>query len=453
MRVWLIQIGEPLPVDGPQVRLMRTGILAETLVAQGHQVVWWSSAFSHHAKSYRVRGEGVVHLHPRWTLRLLPGCGYARNVSLARLRHHGQVARAFAESAPGEAPPDVIVSCLPVPGLCTAAADYAEARGVPLLVDLRDRWPDVFLDLLPRVFRWAGRLGLAGLFRRTAEACCRATGLIGVTGSFLQWGLNYARREQGPWDAVLPIGYKRRAYAPAAVEEAREFWRRAGVVPDENVLRACFFGTLGRQFALETVIGAARILQREGRPVQFVLCGSGDFLGRYRSEARDLDNVLFPGRIDGPQIGVLMEYSHVGLAPYRNTANFSGHVPNKPAEYLSADLPVVSTLSGELAELLAAYGCGWTYGERNAAELAGILRRAADGPRERQAMSAGARRLFDERFDGDEIYPAYAAHLERVAFQCRRTAPHTRSRSSSVMAVPDGRHSPLRNSRSLTGPP
>ena len=38
MRVWLVTIGEPLPIDGTNERLCRTGILANMLVKRGHKV-------------------------------------------------------------------------------------------------------------------------------------------------------------------------------------------------------------------------------------------------------------------------------------------------------------------------------------------------------------------------------------------------------------------------------
>ena len=44
MRIWLLKDGEtsPLLESG---RPMRMGVLASTLAARGHTVVWWSSTF------------------------------------------------------------------------------------------------------------------------------------------------------------------------------------------------------------------------------------------------------------------------------------------------------------------------------------------------------------------------------------------------------------------------
>ena len=49
MNVWLIKDGENLPIQ-PDARRMRTWMLADELVRQGHQVTWWSSTHSHQRK-------------------------------------------------------------------------------------------------------------------------------------------------------------------------------------------------------------------------------------------------------------------------------------------------------------------------------------------------------------------------------------------------------------------
>ena len=51
MIIWLINPGEPLPVDDNQ-RLLRTGKLAYMLKDK-NQVLWFSSKFNHFTKSFR----------------------------------------------------------------------------------------------------------------------------------------------------------------------------------------------------------------------------------------------------------------------------------------------------------------------------------------------------------------------------------------------------------------
>jgi hypothetical protein len=53
LTVWILQTGEPLPIDLENPRPMRAVNLANALIAAGHRVVLWSSAFSHQKKQHR----------------------------------------------------------------------------------------------------------------------------------------------------------------------------------------------------------------------------------------------------------------------------------------------------------------------------------------------------------------------------------------------------------------
>lgn len=46
MNIWLIQIGEILPLE-EKAKKMRTALLADKLVERGYSVLWWTSAFDH----------------------------------------------------------------------------------------------------------------------------------------------------------------------------------------------------------------------------------------------------------------------------------------------------------------------------------------------------------------------------------------------------------------------
>jgi glycosyltransferase involved in cell wall biosynthesis len=175
----------------------------------------------------------------------------------------------------------------------------------------------------------------------------------------------------------------------------------------------CFFGTMARQFDIETVIKAARILR--DRPVRFVLCGVGDRLEEYRRLSEDLPNVLWPGWIDAAAIWVLMERSAAGLAPYRCEWSFTMSLPNKSIEYLAGGLPVISSLSGELSVLLQSEDCGWTYAESDPKALADTIERLLSDPGRRQAMASNARRTYETRFTSESVYGRLIDYLRDVA--------------------------------------
>jgi hypothetical protein len=182
--VWLMKIGEPLPIDG-DVRLMRMGILARRLVRAGHDVTWWVAAFKHFQKTHRFDEDRVVELSENYRLRLIHTSGYRSNLSLARVRDHAAWTRKFTAQARSLEPPSIVLCSMPTPGAALAAARYGRARGVPVVIDIRDLWPDVFFEILPRALAWAARPLLWPMTRTTREACASATALFGITPSYL----------------------------------------------------------------------------------------------------------------------------------------------------------------------------------------------------------------------------------------------------------------------------
>ena len=111
--------------------------------------------------------------------------------------------------------------------------------------------------------------------------------------------------------------------------------------------------------------------------------------------------------------------SSVGLAPYVSNDNYIRNVPNKPVEYLSAALPIVSSLQGVLAKLLAAHDCGTTYRNGRADELAQALVDLQDSPRLQQ-MSANAAALYRSQFVADSVYAEMETYLHDVVKPVRQ---------------------------------
>jgi glycosyltransferase involved in cell wall biosynthesis len=421
----LATIGEPMPIgEGARDRLHRTGYFAHFLAERGHDVTWWTSTFDHVRKKHCLGEDSTIEIGPRLRMRLLHGCGYKSNLSLARIRDQRQVARKFAHFIrQEEGPPQIIVAALPVVEICLAAVKYGRQRGVPVVLDMRDMWPDLFVELAPRPLRPIARLVLAPLFREARAACAGATAIIGVTDPFVEWGLRRGGRTRGPWDRSFGFGYVQSPLPAEQLAAAEEFWRQQGVGRDDGRFTVCFFGTLSRQFELEAVITAARTLRAAGRPVRFVLCGAGERLEEYRAQAAGLDNVLLPGWIGAAQIQTLMRVSALGLAPYRDTPNFTMNIPNKPAEYFSAGLPVALALKhGVLCDLLAQRNCGFSYGN-DADELVRSINGLCDDREKLRELSGNALRVFEEQFTAEKVYGDMMAYLEAVAASAGRAAP------------------------------
>jgi glycosyltransferase involved in cell wall biosynthesis len=416
MRVWLVKTGEPLPMDRGTPRAFRMGLLARELARAGHDVTWWTSAFNHAEKTHRACEDRTVRVEEGYQIEMLFSPGYGTNVSLARVRDHRAFARAFGRRARSAAVPDIVVSAFPVPDVCVEATRYARLARIPAVIDVRDLWPDAQVDLLPQWLRPLGRVGVLPMRRQVRYALRNATAITAVSEGYLSWGLAHAGRTRGTLDRAFAMGYPGAAPVADAVGDARRYWREAhGLEEGRGDFISCFFGAVGHQFDLDTVLGAARLLRDRARRQRFVLCGRGDSLERLRAKAADLPNVVFAGWVGHAEIWALMGIASVGLAPYRDSNQFVLNVANKPIEYMAGGLGVVSSLKGDLERLLATQRCGVTYENGRPDQLAGILEELAGDPDRVAQFGTNARRLFEERFVAEKVYAEMAKYLETVA--------------------------------------
>lgn len=416
MNIWLITVGEPLPSDGPNARLYRTGLLATASVQRGHNVTWWTSTFDHVKKIQRFAQDTTIVLAPNYKLKLLHSFDYSVNVSIKRNLNHIDTARVFSREAAIQESPDIILVSMPTLELAAAAVEYGERNKVPVLVDIRDLWPDIFLDLFPAWTRTAARIVLYYYFRKIANICRKATGITGITPLFVQWGLKYAGRTATVYDNIFPLGYTSAVPGEDLLRGATSFWESKGIGSTDRSKEfiVCFFGALGRQFDFETVVRAAQMLDAGEKKIRFVLCGTGANYKQNRERASGLDNILMPGWVGTAEIWTLMRFARVGLVPYHSTPDFEMSIPNKVIEYLSAGLPIISSLQGTVAELLSGERCGLTYRKGNPSDLAKLLAKMYDNPAELADMSVRAAEVFERDFEADKVYGRMIKHLELV---------------------------------------
>lgn len=414
MHVWLITVGEPLPTDNSEDRLLRTGILANMLLEKGHKVTWWTSSVDHVRKRQRAEKDTFISVDEQFRIILLHSVEYKENVSLKRIINHYGIARKFTSLSDNEQIPDIILVSLPTLELSCAAVEYGKKRKIPVILDIRDLWPEIFIELVP----WWGeslvRVFLSPMFRSLERACTGATAIIGTTSSFVEWGINYGKRSRTILDKDFPMGYREVAPDPKFIQKAEDFWRNYGISDNKEEFIVCFFGSMGRHFELESVIQAARKLNIERIPIRFVLCGVGDNYEKFRHMASNCNNVLMPGWVGAAEIWSLMRFSSVGLAPYVDSKNFTLNLPNKPIEYLSAGLPVISNLKGVMNELVNRNCCGLTYKNRDPDDLADALKRLFNSNNMLANMSMNASSLYKSRFKAEKVYNDLIIYLESI---------------------------------------
>lgn len=394
--------------------------LANALVEAGHQVVLWSSAFYHQEKRHRSRSAERVSISPQLEICLIPSPGYRRNIGPGRLWDHAMLARNLSRLLKKETTlPDVVFIGYPPIETAAVMTRWLSERNVPCVLDVKDQWPTIFLNALPRSLRGIGRIALAPYFYFAQRSMRDATALSAMAQSFLQWALDFAGRPANEFDRVVPLTTPTGQVSAADLEVARQWWDGRGIFAD-NKPRVCFVGSHSAGFDFSSVLEAARSMAAQENVCEFVVCGDGANSAEWRRQAEGLKNVYFAGWVDRAQIEVLAERSLAALAPYNNSTDFVMSVPNKVIDSLALGLPVLSPLQGEVATLIATYGVGLSYGAGSGNTLAECIDTLSINPGLRDGISANARSLYREKFSFEMVYGGLVRNLEELG---RRKRP------------------------------
>ncbi len=412
MKFWIITVGEPLPTDPGRKRLWRSGLVAALMAKRGHDVTWWTSTMDHFGKVLQYQPGEIRELAPNHRLIYLHGMPYKSALSLQRILNHRQLGAHFRKLAPHHPKPDVILCSLPTLELSREAVRYGQTHHVPVVLDIRDQWPDFMMEQFPRWLRPLAHLLLKPMRDDLQESCQKATSILSNAPGFIPWGAKHGGRKVAPLDKFFPHGYPISTLEDSDLVEADQTWDEMGVLADDGVANICFLGTIRNTVLdFDPVIEAARDLQGK---VRFVLGGLGDDLESLKKQAKGLESIVFAGWLDEPALKSLMNRSVAGLAPYRQTATFMESLPNKPVEYMASGLPVLSSLEGYTKMLLTENDCGYFYQTGDVESLKKAVEDLITDSAKRKRRGEAAYRLFLDRFSADKVYGHLADYLEEI---------------------------------------
>jgi glycosyltransferase involved in cell wall biosynthesis len=413
--VWVFQTGEPLHIDGKNARPMRAMNLSNVLIQAGHRVVLWSSDFYHQEKRHRSSKTQIIRVSDNLEIRLIPSSGYQRHIGFRRLIDHAWLAFNLKKMLrQDESLPDVAFIGYPPIESAAVLTRWLVRHGVPSLLDVKDQWPLLFLDAVSAPLRPLGRLVLWPYFHIARRAMRDATGLSAMANGFLDWALAFAGRARTDMDGVFPLTSPLGQVSASQLEEARQWWNEQGIL-DDGRARVCFVGSHMSIFDFKPVHEAAKIAANANIPCEFIICGDGGSSAELRAMMGGLSNVYFPGWVNRPQIEALAERCQAALAPYLNIENFTRNIPNKIIDALSLGLPILSSLQGEVASLIAEHDVGMRYGTDTGKCLHDCILALTQDTTLQQSMSDNARALYRVRFSFEMVYGGLVSHLERLA--------------------------------------
>lgn len=408
MNIWVVMSGEPLPMLGE--RPHRIGILSEYLASKGHKVTWWTTTFDHQMKKHLFsntkkdvvsKNRTMVYLHTK--------IKYKKNISVWRILNHYFVGKEFRVISRQETTPDIIFCAYPTIDLAFESVKYGVEKKIPVVIDVRDLWPDIFWTSINDRFKPMAKFLLQKLIFKKQFIFNNCNAITAISDGYLKWAKEQLREPNLTIGKVFPLGYKKNPvkYSP---DERDEVLVKLGVDKSKKII--WFVGSFGSTYDLEPVILAARELDYRS-DIQFVFSGDGQKNKIWKSLAKGCSNILFTGWLDKKGISILSEVTCVGLMAYAKGAPQG--MPNKIFEYLSAGIPILSSLQTETKNILSSYNVGLTYDVEDYRDFIKKLEFIIDVDAERAIMSQNAISLFDKEYSEDVIYSKLSVFLESFA--------------------------------------
>lgn len=408
MKTWIVCVGEPLPEEQNKTRLRRMGNLAIALSQnEKNEVEWISSSFDHYQKKQIVSKTTEKKQAKNYRLHMIYNEGYKKNISLARVKFHSNTAKKMFKYMEELEKPDVILASMEPLEIAECAIKYGKQNNIPVIIDVRDLWPEIYYEVFPKYLHWALFPYVKFSQLKLKKIMKSAYSIFGLSESFLKYGLHYANRERLDTDDVIPIAYPNYNYS-ASESLFEENWKSFGLQKEDFIV--LFLGNFGDQFEFNEIIEASIKAYDSHPQIKFVLCGSGKNLDEVKSRIKD--NVVFSGWVYQDAILSVLLKAKIGIAPYINSKNYRNNTPNKFGEYLSAGLPILVSVSGDMEKLLNENKCGYKY--NTGLDLYDQIIAYYNNPTQLFEHSSNARSLYESMFESTKVYEKMIHKMEYI---------------------------------------
>lgn len=315
--------------------------------------------------------------------------------------------------------PDVVIATAPAGPSLLAGLVLAGPRR-PLVVEMRDAWPDVLeVEALEDVARGVGRslLRVAAVLVTWTQR--RAALVVTTTAAFAEVlrGRGVARVAVVRNGAVagtpalpapdLTPGAAPDTHGSTAVGRADP--------PGDRTLRVLYLGTTGRSQGLSTAVRAVATLRDRGVPVQLRLVGSGFDDAPLRAEvAATGAPVELVGRVPRAEVATHYAWADTVLVALRDWPPFAWTVPSKLYEAMAVGRHVSAAVAGEAADVVRDASAGDVVPPEDVGALVALWAGLA-ADRTRLHVGAGGRRWVAEHADLDRLAAHYLQLLAEVA--------------------------------------
>ena len=409
-------------LGAPSARLLELG---RSWAAQGHDVTVVTN-FPNHPTGVipeGYRGKKLL-IEAVEGLRVIRCRTYAtpnRGVLRKTMGHLFFMLQAVVQATPHLRQTDVLIASSPTLFAAVAAFVISRRLRVPFVMEVRDLWPAIFVDL--GIIR--NRLVIRTLESLELFLYRRSRAVVTVTRAFARdietRGIDPAKVH------VIHNGVDLDAFQPGPCDQ--ELRSRLGL---EGKLVVLYCGAHGISHALARILDVAEQLRDDDR-IHFLFVGEGaekeGLVVRARSSS--LANVSFHPGVARDEVPAFYRSADVCLVPLRAVPLFRSFVPSKMFEILACGRPIVASLEGEAAEILQASGAAIVVPPEDVDALAEAVRRLVADPSLQRELAGRGRPYVAHHYDRCALASRYLMILEGVVRAAGLAVPESRSSKES----------------------
>ena len=345
-------------------------------------------------KLQRYKSEEVdgIQTHRTWSY-ITPNKGFIKKT----LGHVSFWVSSYLFSVKRLSQPEIIIGTSPTFFAAMAALNAASRRKVPFVMEVRDLWPAIFVELGVLT----NKSIISVLERWEMWMYKRATKIVTVTEAFRQ---NLIDRGI-PAEKVhtIPNGADTNYWIPQ--EKPAALSKKLGL---ENKFIVLYIGTHGISQALHSVVNAAHLLKTETN-VHFLFVGAGADKEKLKQMSQDLalTNITFHDPVKKGEMNDFYALSDVCLIPLRDIPLFDTFIPSKMFEIMAMARPMIGSVRGEPADILRRSKSAAVVSPENSVELADAIRNLSESSDLCQEMGRNGREFVEAHYSRRALAEAY----------------------------------------------
>ncbi len=264
--------------------------------------------------------------------------------------------------------PDVVIATSPQIFCGYAGVWYKRLRGVPLVIEIRDIWPESMGAVgarIPKVAYWGLELVEKAMYR-----CCDRLVTVGE-GYFARLAEKGVPKDKM---SIVMNGTDLAVYKPQP--KNGDLLAKYGL---KGKFVVSYIGTVGMACGLEVVLDAA---PRVPSNVVFVIVGDGAHQVQLEQEAkkRGIENVIFTGRQPKSSMPDWVASSDANLVHLKKTELFTTVMPSKIFESAGCKRPIIMGVDGYAKKLVMDAKAGLDMKPESADSLVECVKRLVGNP-------------------------------------------------------------------------